>query len=278
MINNYKLLNVPKLAQDYLTNKGTCEDEQDLIDTLVEQFVTSTRLNCAHEWFPNQLQAYFGTWKAIKVNELYCPEATYKHNVSTPKDLFALGSLLLVKAKRGIFFHKSPTTIKQYSSIFNPLIPQVLAGFKKYQDIPYMSWDRSKIRLLESKQIAELYGIVDDWKEVQALGAEELLRLRVDATTALTGKQAGKPTNPATCAKRFRLQFTPLVNLPPLAQYMALQTWAAHPSSATKYTILDPTDWDAVPAPLIETELFAKPAPDPKPKQKVQQETDLPWD
>lgn len=272
MTNNYKLLNVPRLAQSYLEQVSTAEDKTLLIDTLVEQFVTSARLKFAHEWFPNQLQAYFGSWKAIKVNGLYCPEATYRHNVSDAKDLFALGSVLLAKAKRTIFFAKAPSNVKQYNSIFNPLIPQVLAGFKKYQDIPYMAWDLSKISRLEPHNIASLYGIDAEWAAVQALGSEELLRLRADATTALTGGQANKPTNPATCAKRYRLQLSPLGALPMLAQYMALQTWAAHPSNATKYTILDPTDWDAVPAPLIETELFTKP------KQKATYSTELPWD
>lgn len=275
MINNYKLLNVPKLAQDYLNALSKEKDKEELINSLVEAFALANKLNLAHEWFPNQLQAYFGSWKAIKVAGLYCPEATYKHNVSEAKDLFALGSSLLVKAKRNIFFQNC-TKVRQYNSLLSPLIPQVLASFKKYQNIPYMSWDRSKIKSLESKQIAELYGIEEEWAAAQALGPTELLRLRFDATTAATGKRAGIPNNPATCVNRYRLQDTELGSLPALAQYMALQTWAAHPSNATKYTILDPTDWDAVPAPLIDTDLFTK--PDPKSKQKAVFETDLPWD
>lgn len=41
---------------------------------------------------------------------------------------------------------------------------------------------------------------------------------------------------------------------------MLLQTWLAHPSTRTKYMILDPTNLDSMPEPLESVDrLFAKP-------------------
>jgi hypothetical protein len=44
--------------------------------------------------------------------------------------------------------------------------------------------------------------------------------------------------------------------VPELAQTMIAQIWCAHPSNRTKYMVLDPKNWDAIPAPLISSDIF----------------------
>ena len=48
---------------------------------------------------------------------------------------------------------------------------------------------------------------------------------------------------------------------------MLCQIWLAHPQHRTEYMILDPNNWDTIPAPLIETDLI-----------KTTTSSDVPWD
>lgn len=225
-------------------------------------------------WFGPQMMAYFGTWKAIKVEDKYCPEATFKHNVVDAQDYFGLGSVLLAKSKRAEFFRDAPKGNQQYKSPINSLVPIVLAGFKRYQNIPYMEWDLTKLSAFENPDICSLVGC-----QMPELTSSEILGLRNTALTAKSGPRAGKADNPATSANLYHLTGTSIAHLPKLAKYIVLQTWCAHPQNRDKYAIVDLQNWDNVPEPLTGTDVFVQPLKtETKPTFAFSSKTDLPWD
>lgn len=235
---------------------------------LAEECIATLRINCRNQvlqpwmeregisqklsWLPQQMMAYFGGWDAISVHGVYCPMLTVKRNTQDRNDRFALGALMLAKAPRGEFFKGAPKGNPQYKSPINPLVPIVLAGFKRYQNIPYEAWDKLEISAIVDDEIAALRAC-----EVPKLSNSEIIEFRNTALTPRTGARAGKSSNPATTAALYHLQETSIGHLPKLAKHMVLQTWAAHPQNRDKYAILDPENWDQVPPALVEgTDLF----------------------
>lgn len=249
--------------------------KQAAVKFVTTHFIEAAQLSKCLSWLPSQLYAYFGSWRAVQVGDKYCPEATVHKNVAEQQDLYALGAILLAKAPRTELFKGASKEYRQYKHPFNPLTPIPLVGFKQFQDINYMDWDLTKIGALENQDFADLIGV-----DYPKLGQAELLELRARATTTLSGPKAGIQGNPVSCASRFHLAETSLGKVPKLAQTMYIQTWCAHPSNRTKYMVLDPEDWDNVPAPLISDDLFtplAKTEPK-RPKVTPEYTTDLPWD
>jgi len=92
--------------------------------------------------------------------------------------------------------------------------------------------------------------------ELPQLSKEEILAIRDQGLYTKTGAKAGETRNPLTQHKLFAIQDTELGHLPEKAQAMATQIWCAHPENRTKYMILDPKQWDAVPPPLIAPTIF----------------------
>ena len=225
-------------------------------------------------WLPHQLLAYFGTWTAVRDESgKYSAPLTWDANTRARGDYYALGSALLATSVRTNFFKDAPKGNQQYKSVINPLVPIILAGFKKYQGINYSEWNLVGLEVLLDAELAKLVGVV-----VPELSHSELIALRNTAVTDKEGARANIPNNPATCTKLNHLGDTAIGHLPKLAKYMVLQTWAAHPSNRNEYMILDPNNWDNVPEPLVSKDIFLH-----KPLQAVQPRTvtsysELPWD
>lgn len=244
---------------------------QDVLPKWIEREAISQKLS----WLPQQMMAYFGSWDAVKVNGVYSPLLTARRNTQERNDRFGLGALLLAKAKRGDIFKGAPKGSQQYKSPINPLVPIVLAGFKRYQDIPYEAWNKAELKALVDDDIAQLVGC-----KVPSLPNSEIIALRNKALTPNSGPRAGKCNNPATTAALYHLQETSIGHLPKLAKHMVLQTWAAHPQNRDKYAILDPENWDRVPEPLVDgTDLFLPPESQPRPKfpASTSAHADMPW-
>lgn len=221
-------------------------------------------------WLPQQMMAYFGGWEAVLVDGVYSPMLTARRNTQERKDLHALGALLFARAKRGDIFKGASKGSQQYKSPINPLVPIVLAGFKRYQGIPYEAWNKSELNSIVDDGIVRLIGC-----KMPSLLVGEVLELRTKALTPATGPRAGKCSNPATTAALYHLQETALGHLPKLAKHMVLQTWAAHPENRDKYAILDLENWDKVPDPLVDLDLFQ---PQPQPRQRIlETPVDVPW-
>ena len=224
----------------------------DAIKTACEYFSDKHALGSKIDWLPYQMFAFFGAWTPIKVGELYCAKATLMHNVKNDYDK---GIAMLAISDRSNFFAKALKTVRQYNSVVNPLVPIVLAGFKQHQDIPYNAWNRETIGSLVHKALAESM-----LSEVPELSKSERLEMRHNAITDITGKRAGIMNNPSTCVKLNKINETAVAHLPKLAKHWVIQTWCAHPTNRTVLSVLDAKDWDAVPEPLISTDMLATPA------------------
>lgn len=240
----------PKQVQ--LPEAAIQQCKQDAKSAATDSWSTKNMISQKLTWLPHQLLAYFGTWQAVRDETgKYSAPLTWDTNTRAREDYFALGSALLATSARVNFFKDAPKGNQQYKSPINPLVPIVLAGFKKFQGIPYSSWNIVGLEVLLDPELAKLVGV-----RVPDIGQSDLIALRNTAVTDRTGARAGIPNNPATCTKLNHLGDTALGHLPKLAKYMVLQTWAAHPSNRSEYMILDPNDWDAIPEPLVSRDIF----------------------
>jgi hypothetical protein len=251
-----------------------CKSEAKLAVT--EAWCTKNSIPQKLSWLPHQLLAYFGTWKAVRDDTgKYSAPLTWDANTRARGDYYALGSALLATSARTNFFKDAPKGNQQYKSVVNPLVPIILAGFKKYQGINYSEWNPVGLEALLDTELAKLVGVT-----VPELSVSELIALRNTALTDKQGARANIPNNPATCTKLNHLGDTALGHLPKLAKYMVLQTWAAHPSNRNDYAILDPNNWDNVPEPLVSKDIFLQ-NPIQIAKVRTQTvayiETDCPW-
>ena len=227
-------------------------------------------------WFPHQLLAYFGTWRAVKDETgKYSAPLTWDANTRLREDYFALGSGLLAVSSRINFFKDAPKGNQQYKSPISPLVPIILAGFKKFQNIRYSDWNSQGLEVLLDPELSKLVGVT-----VPDIAQSDIIALRNTALTDKTGTRAGITNNPATCTKLNHLADTALGHLPKYAKYMVLQTWAAHPSNRNEYMILDPNNWDNIPEPLVNRDIFSPQVLQPtlaKPTVWANNSSDLPW-
>lgn len=242
---------------------------------VTEAWATKNMLAQKLSWLPHQLLAYFGTWTAHKDESgKYSATLTWDANTRQRGDYYALGSALLATSARTNFFKDAPKGNQQYKSAINPMVPIILAGFKKFQGINYSDWSLVGLETLLDADLAKLIGVT-----VPEISHSDLLALRNTALTDRSGLRANIPNNPATCTKLNHLSDTALGHLPKLAKYMVLQTWACHPSNRNEYMILDPNDWDNIPEPLVSKDIFLQQTPKPVVSRPAQfaDNTDLPW-
>lgn len=131
------------------------------------------------------------------------------------------------------------------------LIPLIMYAHKLHNGIPYSAWKRDTVRYVVNDELAQ--AMVCDLPQ---LTKEEILAIRDQGLYTKTGAKAGETRDPLTQHKLYAIQDTELGHLPEKAQVMITQIWCAHPENRTKYMILDPKQWDAVPSPLIAPTIF----------------------
>lgn len=157
---------------------------------------------------------------------------------------------------------------KQYCS----LVPLILYAFKLAHSIPYEQWDPKTLHYVVNTSLCDAM-LCDP----PPISREELLEIREMGLVYKTGVKAGEPRNPATTYKLYGVQSTAVGGLPELAQTMLTQIWCAHPANRTKYMVLDPHNWDNIPAPLVPENLFHQ-EKTYKPNYKHEDGgADLPW-
>lgn len=251
---------------EYTLSSKVIQDLKDkVLDAVHKSFCAENNLFSKLDWFPYQLLAYFGSWKAIK-NEagLYDANLTLQANAvnsesSTYSKQWIYGTIILANGNRSNIFSGTLRGSPQYTSSINPLVPIILAGFKKFQDIPYSHWDKKGLSNIVDDALYQAMIVGEEYSTiVSALSKTELVTLRNIAITDTTGKRANIINNPVTSAKLNHLATTALGSLPKLAKHMAIQTWCAHPTNRTQYMILDPNNWDSMPEPIVETAILNK--------------------
>jgi len=269
-LKNLKQMRITKQDIYELDLKGI----NSMTDTELEEFCTSNKLSHFYTWLLPQLVAHFGTWTLAKTASGQIDVlATLKSNVGTDPKLQAIWKLSRVKRSLLIpVMSKSPD--------YGTLTPLILMGLKRMQNIPYQSW-RGLPNLeyvLESRLLEALNLGVDDLTICRSLGSDRLMELRDQGLMQRTGQKAGQLKKPESTWSLTGMAGTEIAHLPKLTQTMLTQIWLAHPSLRTPYMILDPNNWDNLPAPLINPEIFKAPEPEIPLKQKPEPVVDkLPW-
>lgn len=161
------------------------------------------------------------------------------------------------------------TQYKGSSKLYSTLVPLILYAVRLVRGEAYTAWDPAELRSVVNNDLADaMLFRTEHWPT-----KEELVEGREQGLIIGSGKDAGKKRSPISTFKLYATVGTCYQSMPPCLQVMLAQIWVAHPDNRTKYMVLDPLNWDKVPAQLIETELL-----DPKLPHTGSYESDLPWD
>ena len=218
-----------------------------------------------NSWMLPQILAHYGSWRLVR-NDLgqVLPQETAKQNITTN---WHMGLWRVVtKLKRGNLVKLQGSAIGVNCS---QLVPIILAGAKRYQSVAYSAWQLNPdTKLVHQELLEAMFAACPD------LGSDRLLEIREQGLTIKSGAKAGSQQKATSKWTLTGIQDTELFGLPKLAVTMLTQIWVAHPSLRTELMILDPKNWDLMPKPLVDSEIFHP--------QQVQQPladrvVDLPW-
>ena len=229
-----------------------------------------------NSWMLPQMLQYFSTWELQYLDTgKIDPKATAVYNIDQ-HNAWQVGLWkVATRLKRSSLVKKQNA---EPGSNYGSLVPLILAAHKKYNNVPYSSWDRSAdLRFVVDKNLCAAM-LSDPWPD--DLTAERTLAIRTEGLTVKSGLKAGQLKNPLSTWSLTGIQHTELASYAPLAVTMLTQIWLAHPSLRNQYMVLDTQDWDSMPKPLIVGDLFKAETFKPvMPKKPVAVEgQDLPWD
>ena len=197
-------------------------------------------------WLLPQLVAHFGSWTVVlDSNNMVDVKQTLVKNVGT--DSWQHGVLLAATK-----LQRSQLVVKQTSESgrhYSALVPLVLAGVRQSQNIRYEQWRTPELQWVVPEAL-----LAAMTTEPPLIDPQLLLDLR-----ALGLQQRGVARLPTSAARLYGLAGTSLGSAPALQQTMLTQTWVAHPSLRTANMVLDPLNWDSVPAPLIDSAVLTQP-------------------
>jgi hypothetical protein len=218
-----------------------------------------------NSWMLPQILAHYGSWRLVKNSQgQVLPQETAKQNITTN---WHMGLWRVVtRLKRGslVKLQGSPIGVN-----YSALVPIILAGAKRFQNVPYSSWQLTPDTKLVHQELLEAMFVA-----CPDLGSARLLEIREQGLTIKSGAKAGSVQKATSKWTLTGIQDTELHGLPKLTVTMLTQIWVAHPSLRTELMILDPKNWDQMPQPLLTTEIFhSQQAQQPLADRVV----DLPW-
>ena len=199
-------------------------------------------------WMLPQLGALFGSYKLQKNDAgKYLPLAMLRDNMG--KDEWSKGIYIVAcRMKRSSLVKaQANAQFAEYSA----LVPLILAGIKKYQNIPYSAWDLEGLAQAVDHNLYEAMTCEYDGR----ISPERLYELRVQGLTTKSGPKIGEVKKSTSSWCLTGVQGTEIALLPKLAQSMLTQIWVADSTIRSPYMILDPNDWDNMPDPLISSEV-----------------------
>lgn len=167
---------------------------------------------------------------------------------------------------------KSDFLEKQYKGDgrnYCALVPIIMYAQRKAKNIKYSEWNRDELKYIMHSKLAEAML----W-EGEVPSREQLLADRDISLKYQSGTRVGQDRDPVTTYKLFGTRGTCYEGMPEYVGVMLSQIWCAHPNNRTKYMVLDPINWDNVPQPLVNTEVFYKQSSEPT--ASIHQE-DNPW-
>ena len=202
-------------------------------------------------WLLPQLVAHFGQWQiTLDADNRVDVKSTLAENVGS--DSWQLGVLwAATKLQRSQLVSKQTSESGRH---YSALVPLVLAGVRQSQNIRYEQWLAAGLLWVVPKSLAAAM-----LTQPPHVDPQLLLDLR-----ALGLQQQGVARSPTSAARLYGLTGTSLGSAPALQQTMLTQTWVAHPSLRTANMVLDPLNWDSMPAPLIDSAVLAQ-TPQPPP-------------
>lgn len=185
-------------------------------------------------------------------------------NFNTPT-LRGLYYFLMLDARSSYLKTQYKGTNKEYCA----LVPTIMYAHKLVHGVKYSEWDPAQIGYVVNAQLTEamLY-------QHEPFTVDQLLHERKEGLTIRSGKGEGTQWSPVWKHRLSGPQLKQgiLKDTPYLAQVMLTQIWCAHPDNRSAYMILDPMNWDKVPAPLISKEVIT-----PKSLGTPQTFTDEAW-
>lgn len=220
------------------------------------QAASDNRIIVHASWLLPQMLAFFGTLKVFK-NDAgdYLALPFLEHNFSRDPHLMGMWKVAARMPRSSLVKPQNSGSGPEYSM----LVPLILAGLKKYQNINYSEWSSEGLNYIVDKQLSEAMLVPPN--DVPTLNRDEILAIRKLGLTVATGNRKGE-IDPVTSKWALTgIRDTALGHLPKLAVTMITQVWVAHPSLRTKYMVLDPNDWDGVPEPLVDSEVVASKPP-----------------
>lgn len=250
-----------------LTMYQLIEIKQQATMDILETFCNNNGLKTEGTKLLGQLITHFSSFKLSTVDgEDYGPaEAEASYKAGTKGGLLSgkafYKQLHLTAEGQGLHYflmydNKSNYLEKQYTGPgknFCALVPLVMYAFKLIKGIPYHHWCKDEIIGIVNPKLA----MAMLWDETidPKPSNDEIIKAREEGLKVKTGKSAGSVRNPVSTVKLYGASC--LSHLPEYVQTMYAQIWCAHPENRTKYMILDPSNWDSIPAALIESEVLA---------------------
>lgn len=233
---NLKSCNIQSLPHELLNA---------MTDTQLVDWINQNRLYNHHNWLFPQLVAHVANWTPQRVSGRLDCRQTMRHNCVSPLDTLCWR---LTRLPRSALI-KGQVSNTQYSQ----LVPLLLLAWKQQHGIQYSAWQSaSNLDMVLEPKLYELVHLSAEQREViHSLGPAELVQLRDKGLRNM--KTEGQKSATSTWALTGILD-TPLALLPKLTQSVLCQIWLAHPTKRNSNMILDPLNWDNIPAPLVSTE------------------------
>lgn len=218
-------------------------------------------------WLMPQALALIGSLQ-LRVNDegLYCPKTLLIEHFSTP---YMKGIWRIFRNLPRSSLIKPQNTIE--GANYCALVPLIMSAFKKYKGIPYKSWDPKLIHHITDPSLCDAMRYVPP-----NLTNDDLMEIRTLGLTIKSGARGGQVQSPTATWCLRGINTTILADAPKLAHAMLTQIWVGHPSLRNQYMVLDPLDWDNMPAPLLGDAVLTKSKSD-RHISVDKNKYDLPW-
>lgn len=234
-------------------------------DAIKVKFIAKYGIHLHTDWVMPQIVTLLGNMKVEKNENGLISGKKFLANFTTPwlRGIYYLNKIN-TKSSYLHLQYKNPS--KEYGA----LVPLILYAQRLTKGIPYSAWDRDEIQYVVHSDLCD--AMLCDPHEFTK---EQILAIRNDGLTVKSGASEGERKSALTNHKLSGIKDVVWNELPSLAQVMIAQIWMAHPEAKTKYMILDPYNWDKMPAALVTSEVFTS---DPKPKKSnTTDSADTPW-
>ena len=248
------------------------EEYYKLNKTQLEALTTEHGISAFSSWMLPQIVAYYATWQLVLAEGKIDPMQTARKNIQTPWEIGLWRTSTQLKRGSLVKMQSRP----EYAN-YSALVPLILCAQKKYNGVKYSQWNVEEQCPLVDEALLEAMLWRDD--AVYGLGSERVLEIRTQGLTIKSGPKMGQVQKPTGqwCLKG--IKDTEYASVPTLAQTMLSQIWVAHPTLRSEYMILDPYNWDRMPPPLVNSEIFKQPDPQtPQPRKAVEYTSYLPWE